>query len=227
MTLGAVLTDHDYAEPVYSAALTLARRVPTFVYEFADEDAPFFTEGPEPTFLLARTTAPNCRTCSRSTTPRRSRRPSGGSPTTWSAPGASSPGRVEPPGLDCALTPLRASVRRWQRVGHDRFRGSPLVRLLAVVPPLTAARERARRVGRRHDGSARSPAWILQEGEHGGDPAMHRLPTNSRLLTLRDARIHSVFGNYGNACVDGVVVAYLTDGQLPANDLECVGSGSS
>ncbi|MEU4531135.1 carboxylesterase family protein [Micromonospora ureilytica] len=49
-TLGAVLTDHDYAEPVYSAALAFARRVSTFVYEFADEDAPFFTEGPEPTF---------------------------------------------------------------------------------------------------------------------------------------------------------------------------------
>ncbi|MEU8113526.1 carboxylesterase family protein [Micromonospora sp. NPDC048947] len=50
VTLGAVLTDHDYAEPVYSAALAFARRVPTFGYEFADEDAPFFTEGPEPTF---------------------------------------------------------------------------------------------------------------------------------------------------------------------------------
>ncbi|MFE9192302.1 carboxylesterase/lipase family protein [Micromonospora sp. NPDC007208] len=49
-TLGAVLTDHDYAEPVYSAALAFARQVPTFGYEFADEDAPFFTEGPEPTF---------------------------------------------------------------------------------------------------------------------------------------------------------------------------------
>ncbi|MEU8388927.1 carboxylesterase/lipase family protein [Micromonospora sp. NPDC048843] len=51
-TLGAVLTDHDYAEPVYSAALAFARQVPTFAYEFADEDAPFFTEGPEPTFAI-------------------------------------------------------------------------------------------------------------------------------------------------------------------------------
>ncbi|MEV4123206.1 carboxylesterase/lipase family protein [Micromonospora sp. NPDC049645] len=50
VTLGAVLTDHDYAEPIYSAALAFARRVPTFAYEFADEDAPFFTAGPEPTF---------------------------------------------------------------------------------------------------------------------------------------------------------------------------------
>ncbi|MFG1916619.1 carboxylesterase/lipase family protein [Micromonospora sp. NPDC048898] len=49
-TLGAVLTDHDYAEPIYSAALAFARRVPTYLYEFADDDAPFFTKGPEPTF---------------------------------------------------------------------------------------------------------------------------------------------------------------------------------
>ncbi|MEH1165847.1 carboxylesterase family protein [Micromonospora sp. CPCC 205539] len=49
-TLAAVLTDHDYAEPFYSAALQLARRVPTYAYEFADEDAPFFTEGPEASF---------------------------------------------------------------------------------------------------------------------------------------------------------------------------------
>ncbi|WP_410814749.1 carboxylesterase/lipase family protein [Micromonospora sp. 067-2] len=49
-TLAAVLTDRDYAEPVYSAALAFARRVPTYAYEFADTDAPFFSDGPEPTF---------------------------------------------------------------------------------------------------------------------------------------------------------------------------------
>ncbi|MCX5068142.1 carboxylesterase family protein [Micromonospora lupini] len=48
--LGAVWTDQGYAEPIYTAALAFARNVPTYVYEFADEDAPFFTEGPAPTF---------------------------------------------------------------------------------------------------------------------------------------------------------------------------------
>ncbi|MEV4824829.1 carboxylesterase family protein [Micromonospora sp. NPDC049274] len=48
--LGAVWTDQGYAEPIYTAALAFARKVPTYVYEFADEDAPFFTEGPAPTF---------------------------------------------------------------------------------------------------------------------------------------------------------------------------------
>ncbi|MEV4658884.1 carboxylesterase family protein [Micromonospora sp. NPDC049301] len=49
-TLAAVLTDHEYAEPIYSAALMFSRRVPTYAYEFADDDAPFFTDGPESTF---------------------------------------------------------------------------------------------------------------------------------------------------------------------------------
>ncbi|MEV4216009.1 carboxylesterase/lipase family protein [Micromonospora sp. NPDC049662] len=48
--LGAVWTDQAYAEPIYSAALAFARTVPTYLYEFADEDAPFFAEGPTPTF---------------------------------------------------------------------------------------------------------------------------------------------------------------------------------
>ncbi|WP_433314162.1 alpha/beta hydrolase [Micromonospora sp. CA-269861] len=56
--------------------------------------------------------------------------------------------------------------------------------------------------------------------------AMHRALTGSRLITLRDARIHGVFGNYGNTCVDDAVVAYLADGQLPARDLDCVGHTS-
>ncbi|MBQ1022199.1 alpha/beta hydrolase [Micromonospora sp. D93] len=46
------------------------------------------------------------------------------------------------------------------------------------------------------------------------------------MLTLRDARIHGVFGNYGNVCVDDAVVTYLADGKLPARDLDCVGHTS-
>ncbi|WP_433127746.1 alpha/beta hydrolase [Micromonospora sp. CA-240977] len=75
------------------------------------------------------------------------------------------------------------------------------------------------------------PALIVQSTgdtrtiyRHG--QAMHRALTGSRLLTLRDARIHGVFGNYGNACVDGTVIAYLADGRLPADDLDCAGAAS-
>lgn len=39
----------------------------------------------------------------------------------------------------------------------------------------------------------------------------------SRMLTLRDARIHAVYANYGNACVDD----YLRTGVLHARDLAC------
>ncbi|MEU8410531.1 alpha/beta hydrolase [Micromonospora sp. NPDC048842] len=76
------------------------------------------------------------------------------------------------------------------------------------------------------------PALIVQSTgdtrtiyQHG--QAMHRALTGSRLITLHDARIHGVFGNYGNVCVDDAVVAYLADGQLPARDLDCVSRTSS
>jgi pimeloyl-ACP methyl ester carboxylesterase len=45
--------------------------------------------------------------------------------------------------------------------------------------------------------------------------------TEARLLTLRNARKHGIFGEYGNDCVDNRVVSYLMSGQLPTTDLAC------
>lgn len=55
-----------------------------------------------------------------------------------------------------------------------------------------------------------------------GARGAHRLLTGSRLLTLRGAAIHAVYANYGNACVDSTVAAYLNSGRLPATDRTCV-----
>jgi pimeloyl-ACP methyl ester carboxylesterase len=52
---------------------------------------------------------------------------------------------------------------------------------------------------------------------------LRRLMTGSRLLTLRGARVHGVYGSYRNACVDTAVNAYLAGGVLPA-DLTCAKS---
>ncbi|SFO73245.1 alpha/beta hydrolase fold [Actinomadura madurae] len=60
------------------------------------------------------------------------------------------------------------------------------------------------------------PRTIYQHGQ-----ALHRFMTRSRLLTLNDATIHAVYGNYGNTCVDGQVNRYLDTGILPAQDLSC------
>jgi pimeloyl-ACP methyl ester carboxylesterase len=73
-----------------------------------------------------------------------------------------------------------------------------------------------------------TPALIVQStGDtrttHQTALALHRLLTGSRLLTLQNARIHGVFGNYGNPCVDNRVNAYLRDGVLPATDISCAG----
>ncbi|MEV4893644.1 alpha/beta hydrolase [Nonomuraea sp. NPDC055795] len=54
-----------------------------------------------------------------------------------------------------------------------------------------------------------------------GSEAMHRALTGSRLLTLRGATGHGIYGEYGDACVDAKVNAYLATGALPAADPIC------
>ncbi|MEV0034119.1 alpha/beta hydrolase [Nocardia sp. NPDC050793] len=56
---------------------------------------------------------------------------------------------------------------------------------------------------------------------YGGALAMHRALTGSRMVTLRDVPIHSIFGRYPNACVYAAVNGYFRDGTLPASDLTC------
>ncbi|MET7301671.1 alpha/beta hydrolase [Embleya sp. NPDC005575] len=55
-----------------------------------------------------------------------------------------------------------------------------------------------------------------------GSVALHDQLPSSRLVTLRGANQHGVFGSYGNACVDSRVNAYLATGNLPATDPTCV-----
>ncbi|MQY05709.1 alpha/beta hydrolase [Actinomadura macrotermitis] len=54
-----------------------------------------------------------------------------------------------------------------------------------------------------------------------GSKAMHRALTGSRLLTLRGATAHGIYGEYGNPCVDTKVNAYLASGVLPAGNPTC------
>ncbi|MFE9174028.1 alpha/beta hydrolase [Streptomyces kebangsaanensis] len=56
-----------------------------------------------------------------------------------------------------------------------------------------------------------------------GSQALHRLLTASRLLTVRGAIGHGMYGEYANACVDGKVNAYLESGKLPAGNPTCKG----
>ncbi|MFF3771913.1 alpha/beta hydrolase [Streptomyces sp. NPDC002232] len=50
---------------------------------------------------------------------------------------------------------------------------------------------------------------------------------SSRLLTVKGARQHGLYGEYGNACVDTRVTAYLRTGRLPAHDPTCDASTRS
>lgn len=51
--------------------------------------------------------------------------------------------------------------------------------------------------------------------------ALHGKLSESRLLTLDGARVHGVYGEYANACVDKRVNRYLASGKLPSKNQTC------
>ena len=50
---------------------------------------------------------------------------------------------------------------------------------------------------------------------------VRRMWPSSRLITLRGADQHAVYGVFGSACVDATVNTYLATGRLPSADLTC------
>ncbi|MGW0957526.1 alpha/beta fold hydrolase [Streptomyces gelaticus] len=56
---------------------------------------------------------------------------------------------------------------------------------------------------------------------HKGAVALHGLLPSSKLITLKGANRHAIYGLYENACVDNEVNQYLATGRLPANDRTC------
>ncbi|EFC83234.1 alpha/beta hydrolase [Parafrankia sp. EUN1f] len=78
----------------------------------------------------------------------------------------------------------------------------PPTRVANAVPALVVAAEKDNRT------------------PYAGARALHRVLSASRLVTLRDARVHGVYpGRSG--CVDGAVNAYLQNGTLPRADVTC------
>lgn len=51
--------------------------------------------------------------------------------------------------------------------------------------------------------------------------SLRRMWPSSRLVTLRGADQHAVYGVFGSACADAAVNAYLATGRLPAGDVAC------
>ncbi|GGS12714.1 protease [Streptomyces aureoverticillatus] len=58
--------------------------------------------------------------------------------------------------------------------------------------------------------------------DHEGTVALHGMLPSSKLITLKGANRHGVYGYYGNACVDAKVNSYLATGRLPGKDQTCV-----
>ncbi|MFF8783521.1 alpha/beta fold hydrolase [Streptomyces sp. NPDC015125] len=105
------------------------------------------------------------------------------------------------------------------RTAHALF--GPLTNNIGPCAFWDRPREKPTQV--RHD----APALIVAAT---GDPrvtyksslALHGLLPSSQLITLKGANRHALYGEYGNACVDGKVNQYLATGKLPKSDQTCV-----
>lgn len=105
------------------------------------------------------------------------------------------------------------------RAGHALF--GPLTNNIGPCAFWDRPREEPTRVHRD------APALIVAAT---GDPrttyksslALHGLLPSSKLITLKGANRHALYGEYGNACVDGKVNRYLATGKLPKGDQTCV-----
>ncbi|GHA03720.1 alpha/beta hydrolase [Streptomyces echinoruber] len=91
-------------------------------------------------------------------------------------------------------------------IGPCAFWQPPRERPTAVRPDLPALLVNA-------TGDPRTP--------YDGALAVRHRWRSSRLVTLRGADQHAVYGVFGSSCADSAVNAYLATGRLPAGDLTC------
>lgn len=105
------------------------------------------------------------------------------------------------------------------RAAHPLF--GPLTENIGPCAFWDAPREHPTRI--RHD----APSLIVAatgdpRTTYRGSVALHDQLPSSKLLTLKNANRHAVYGEYGNACVDTKVNRYLATGKLPRKDEVCV-----
>ncbi|MEW2066218.1 alpha/beta hydrolase [Streptomyces sp. NPDC007346] len=105
------------------------------------------------------------------------------------------------------------------RAAHPLF--GPLTENIGPCAFWDSPRENPTRI--RHD----APALIVAatgdpRTTYRGSVALHDQLPSSKLLTLKGANRHALYGEYGNACVDDKVNRYLATGKLPRKDEVCV-----
>ncbi|WP_411082693.1 alpha/beta fold hydrolase [Streptomyces sp. cmx-18-6] len=108
------------------------------------------------------------------------------------------------------------------RAAHPLF--GPLTENIGPCAFWNPPRENPTRV--RHDARA---LIVAATGDprttYRGSVALRDQLPNSRLLTLKGANRHALYGEYGNDCVDTEVNRYLATGVLPRKDATCVKQG--
>ncbi|MFF2923177.1 alpha/beta hydrolase [Streptomyces celluloflavus] len=105
------------------------------------------------------------------------------------------------------------------RAAHPLF--GPLTNNIGACAFWDRPREEPTQV--RHD----TPALIVAatgdpRTPYTGSVSLHQKLPSSKLLTLKGANRHAIYGMYGSTCVDDTVNAYLATGKLPATDRTCI-----
>ncbi|NAZ88414.1 alpha/beta hydrolase, partial [Kineococcus indalonis] len=82
----------------------------------------------------------------------------------------------------------------------------------------------------RPDGRDLPPLLVVQSRNDPATPyegavATHEALGSSVLVTVADEGDHGLYASAGNACVDAVVDAFLTEGVAPERDVTCAGTG--
>ncbi|NYD24160.1 alpha/beta fold hydrolase [Kineococcus aurantiacus] len=129
----------------------------------------------------------------------------------------------------CNDSPWTTDQAFWDAYGTEQGRRYPLVGY-AQSAQVCAAWDRTPVDLPTVDGADLPPLLIVQSRH---DPATayegalqtHEALGSSVLVTVEDEGDHGLYGVGGNACVDDVVGAFLTDGTVPAGDLSCAGTG--
>uniref|UniRef100_A0AAU2V5K3 Alpha/beta hydrolase n=1 Tax=Streptomyces sp. NBC_00003 TaxID=2903608 RepID=A0AAU2V5K3_9ACTN len=138
-------------------------------------------------------------------------------------------GEGGPTGVQSAIICGDVSASRdpelyWRDIERGRA-AHPLFGPLAdnINPCAFWDRPREEPTGIRHDAAA---LIVSATGDprttYKSSVELHRQLPSSRLLTLKGANRHALFGRYGNTCVDDQVNEYLAGGRLPEGDRTCV-----
>ncbi|WP_262371196.1 alpha/beta hydrolase [Streptomyces sp. WAC01526] len=128
--------------------------------------------------------------------------------------------------MTCNDTPWRRDLGHWIRRSAEDTAAHPLAGARELAYAATCASWPVPAAPRVRVTGKGLPTTLMLNSVHDpatyyeGALAAHRALRGSRLVTVTGGGDHGQYQN-GNACVDGIVDAYLLDGAAPEHDVAC------